>query len=130
MKKLIIPCLLTMLTLTSCTELLSYYIFGVTSTMAETTKLDLPVPTGIENKQQVKPTENTITMLLGENEKAYLYKGFDLTKGVTCNNQNGSLHKEFTKLKNTITKKDLLVLIKPSENSSYKIFVDALDESK
>ena len=128
MKKLIIPCLLTMLTLTSCTEFLSYYIFGVTSAMAETTKLDLPVPTGIENKQQVKPTENTITILLGENNQVYLYKGSKLKNGIRCTDKNSSLHKELVKLKNTISDEDLVVIIKPSIKSTYTNFVNALDE--
>lgn len=127
MKKLIIPCLLAMFILTSCTDLLSYFFFGATTTIKEPTKFELPVPTG-EVLNHIKQTNETITLLLSENEKVFIYKGFNRQNGKVCLEKDGSLHKEIMKLKKSVSEKDLAVIIKASKKSGYKIFVDVLDE--
>lgn len=91
--------------------------------------VDAPIPLGVSE-------ERTMTICLGSDNKLLWYKGAlekPLIKPVIDNYQRSGIQKtlfEQVKEIKTISGKDLIVLIKPSDKSNYKNLVDILDEMK
>ncbi len=121
--RILIASLLIVITFSSCNELMKF--FWVSSTPApQAMKLMLPKDTDIP--VQITDYSSTVTMILLGNNKIYYYKGI--------NTENGKLisFKEarnlLNKTKNSIPAEKFIVLIKPTDYSTYKNAVDALDE--
>lgn len=119
--------------------LISFFIF--TTTMSEKKAVNLFVPS---DKGAPSPygESKVLTVLLGQNNKVYAYEGKfeDAVKGnriisTTYNESNGigNLIRQKQKQLEQTDKKEgrngLLLLIKPTKQSSYKNVMDALDET-
>ena len=115
--------------------LVSFFVF--------TTELSKPVLTNLYMPKDGDPTpipeSKSLTILLSSNNTVFYYRG-DISKAMKNNevfqssydetNGIGSIirKKQNELIKNRIDKKDLVVLIKPGVDCSYKNVISALDE--
>lgn len=114
--------------------LISFFIF--TTTMAEPSKTDLYMPAGDISDGTVVGKSNALTILLAGNDSIFYYHGqwedATRTNQVQASNYNiksgiGNVIRQ--KQKQLGEKRDELVLmIKPTETSSYSNLMNALDE--
>ena len=115
--------------------------FMLTTTLAKPQAMDLAMPDKDKDKPESKleiADNRTMTILLGQNNRIEWYMGLvDNPKTPTVDNfgRNGIRKALIEKIKEVrgITgdpKKGLIVLIKPSDKSSYRNLVDILDEMK
>ena len=109
--------------------LITFFIF--TTTMSQPTAMKLFLPKDAENPEdQNKAKESgVITILLGKDNNVFYYEG-QLTPDAS--NFKSSTFKEIRtvlidKKKNT-PEKDLVVILKPSSECTYKNVIDILDE--
>ncbi len=122
--------------------LITFFIFTATMSTPTTMRLIMPKDEkDPENQTEVKESA-ALTILLGGNNGIYYYEGQMLADG---SNFKSSTYKEIreviqTKRNNVMlmgkslgyhpdsTDRDLVVVIKPNENATYKNTVDVLDE--
>ncbi|HEY9048831.1 MAG TPA: biopolymer transporter ExbD [Ohtaekwangia sp.] len=106
--------------------LLTFFI--LTSTLMKAYVMPVTVPDKVEDpgKQPPIKAERVVTLILGENNKIYWYRGTDAQHmGVTNFSAKGVralLQEKSEQIKG------LYILIKPSVKSKYKNLVDILDE--
>lgn len=106
--------------------LITFFIF--TTTMAQPTAMNLFMPKDVEkpdDQNKVKET-GAFTILLGKADQVYFYEGMDPTKLQASNFK--LIREEIMKKKQNTNAEDLVVIIKPSEDATYKNTVDILDE--
>jgi len=106
--------------------LITFFIF--TTTMAQPTAMNLFMPKDVEkpdDQNKVKET-GAFTILLGKADQVYFYEGMDPTKLQASNFK--LIREEIMKKKQNTNPEDLVVIIKPSEDATYKNTVDILDE--
>lgn len=106
--------------------LITFFIF--TTTMAQPTAMNLFMPKDVEkpdDQNKVKET-GAFTILLGKADQVYFYEGMDPTKLQASNFK--LIREEIMKKKQNTNVEDLVVIIKPSEDATYKNTVDILDE--
>jgi biopolymer transport protein ExbD len=109
--------------------------FILTASLSKPTMMQLAMPDkeqGIIDLMPV-PAKQTVTLLLGNDQKIYLYQG--ILKENTPKKQLAyhaeSLRKTMMTLKKSIlqeTGKDIIVIIKATKESTYKNVVDVFDE--
>jgi len=115
--------------------LMSFFIFTTEISKPTVTNLNMPhdgSPTPI-------PASKSLTILLGNDDHVFYYSG-DMNEAIknkeiiqTSYNELSGIGHIIRQKQNQLSKrnadiKELIVLIKPSTNSSYKNMVDALDE--
>lgn len=106
--------------------LITFFIF--TTTMAQPTAMNLFMPKDVDkpdDQNKVKET-GAFTILLGKSDQVYFYEGMDPTKLQASNFK--LIREELMKKKQNTNPEDLVVIIKPSEEATYKNTVDILDE--
>ncbi|MCE2834450.1 MAG: biopolymer transporter ExbD [Chitinophagaceae bacterium] len=106
--------------------LITFFIF--TTTMAQPTAMNLFMPKDVDkpdDQNKVKET-GAFTILLGKSDQVYFYEGMDPTKLQASNFK--LIREEIMKKKQNTNPEDLVVIIKPSEDATYKNTVDILDE--
>ena len=121
--------------------------FMLTTTMSKPKTMDLVMPKDTEKEEeQNKVKESTaLTILLGKKDQVYYYEGLaqdpnassnpDFFKATTFANTNGirdviiKKRDEVSKFRNSKGEpEDVVVIIKADDGSTYKNFVDLLDE--
>ncbi|MGE5353048.1 MAG: ExbD/TolR family protein [Acidobacteriota bacterium] len=110
--------------------LVTFFMLTTTFSKPQTMEINLPVkpqPGEKVDAPEVKASK-TMTVILGENNKVFWYKGMpnenpDLK--VTNFSESG-VRKDLLEQNQMV--KDLIVLIKPTDKSTYKNVVDILDE--
>lgn len=121
--------------------------FMLTTTMSKPKTMDLIMPKETEKEEeQNKVKESTaLTILLGKKDQVYYYEGLaqdpnassnpDFFKATTFSNTNGirdviiKKRDEVARLRNFKGEpEDVVVIIKADDGSTYKNFVDLLDE--
>lgn len=121
--------------------------FMLTTTMSKPKTMDLVMPKDTEKEEeQNKVKESTaLTILLGKKDQVYYYEGLaqdpnassnpDFFKATSFANTNGirdviiKKRDEVSKFRNAKGEpEDVVVLIKADDGSTYKNFVDLLDE--
>jgi biopolymer transport protein ExbD len=112
--------------------------FMLTTSLSKPVALDVvkPVPITNVNNLQEYPASRTMTILLGKDEKAVCYLG--VPNGTSMKVVNTSKigpmilnYKTQVEKSHQVPKdKVMLVIIKPTDRSVYKNFVDVLDEMK
>ncbi|WP_341843762.1 biopolymer transporter ExbD [Chitinophaga caseinilytica] len=121
--------------------------FMLTTTMSKPKTMDLIMPKDTEKQEeQNKVKESTaLTILLGKKDQVYYYEGLaqdpnassnpDFFKATTFANTNGirdviiKKRDEVARLRNSKGEpEDVVVIIKADDGSTYKNFVDLLDE--
>jgi biopolymer transport protein ExbD len=106
--------------------LITFFIF--TTTMAQPTAMNLFMPKDVEkpdDQNKVKET-GAFTILLGKGDQVYFYEGMDPTKLQASNFK--LIRDEIMKKKQNTSAEDLVVIIKPTVDATYKNTVDILDE--
>lgn len=108
--------------------LITFFIF--TTTMSQPTAMKLFLPKDVNKpEEQNKVKESAVlTIMLGKSDQIYYYEGIDPTK------LKGTNFKEIRDVvidkKRRTDPKDFVVVIKPTQDASYKNTVNILDEMK
>jgi biopolymer transport protein ExbD len=106
--------------------LITFFIF--TTTMSQPTAMRLFLPKDVKNPDEQNKVKNSavITVMLGKQDKIYYYEGDDPTK---------LQQTDFKKVRDIVIDKkrrtdpkDFVVVIKPSNDATYKNTVNILDE--
>lgn len=107
--------------------------FMLTTSLSKSKAMDIATPV-IDVPNQPYPASRTVTVLLGKDNSIVWYKGeiekatphrvsFKMIGNVLAQNK-----KEIAKVHKNDPNKFMIVIIKPTEGSTYKNFVDVLDE--
>jgi biopolymer transport protein ExbD len=109
--------------------LITFFIF--TTTMAQPTAMNLFMPKDVdkpEDQNKVKES-GAFTILLGKQDIVYFYEGLDpATEGNFRTATFKTIRDEIIRKKQSTKADDLVIIIKPSEDATYKNTVDILDE--
>lgn len=106
--------------------LITFFIF--TSTMSQPTAMNLFMPKDVdkpEDQNKVKES-GAFTIMLGKDDVVYYYQGLDPTQIQTATFK--SIREEIIRKKQNTNPEDLVMIIKPTEDATYKNTVDILDE--
>jgi biopolymer transport protein ExbD len=108
--------------------LITFFIF--TTTMSQPTAMPLYLPKDVQKPEdQNKVKESAVlTIMLGKSDQVYYYEGIDPTKLQPSNFK--SIRDEILDKKRRTDPKDFVVVLKPTQDASYKNTVDILDEMK
>ncbi len=111
--------------------LITFFIF--TTTMSTPTTLDLYMPKDTEKPEDLNKAKasGALTIMLGKNDHVYYYEGqlavSEAENNFKTTNFKGIRDIIINKKRNTPVD-DLVIIIKPNEESTYKNTVDILDE--
>jgi biopolymer transport protein ExbD len=109
--------------------LITFFIFTTTMSEATAMRLFLPDDTAKPEEQNKAKESGAITILLGKDNHVFYYEGTLAPNGSNFKSSN------FKEIRNVLIdkkartpEKDLVVVIKPSDECTYKNVVDMLDE--
>ena len=106
--------------------LITFFIF--TTTVAQPTAMKLFLPKDVDKPEEQNKVKESgaFTILLGKGDQVYYYEGLDPTKiqGTTFK----GIRTEILRKKKTTAQDDLVMIIKPTVDATYKNTVDVLDE--
>ena len=109
--------------------LITFFIFTTTMSQPTAMRLYLPKDTDKPEEQNKAKESGALTLLLGKNDVVYYYEGI---LAPDASNFKTSSFKEIRDIiirkKKSTDPKDLVLVIKPDEESTYKNTVDMLDE--
>jgi len=109
--------------------LITFFIFTKTMSQPTAMKLYLPKDADKPEDQNKAKQSGVITILLGKDDNVFYYEGI---LDNTASNFKSSTFKEIRNVlldkKSRTPEKDLVVVLKPSEECTYKNVVDILDE--
>ncbi len=109
--------------------LITFFIFTTTMSQPTAMKLFLPKDTDKPEEQNKAKESGALTLLLGSKNRVYYYEG-TLDPGGA--NFKSSTMKQIRDIiigkKRSTNAEDLVIVIKPGEESTYKDVVDILDE--
>jgi len=113
--------------------LITFFIF--TTTMSTPTAFDLPIPADEEdvNKRNKVEDANALTILLGKENHIFYYEGKLTNENMSTSFKSTNYSGE-DGIRNVIINakkrsgEELVVMIKPTPESTYRNFVDILDE--
>ncbi len=109
--------------------LITFFIFTTTMSQPTAMKLFLPKDTDKPDEQNKAKESGALTLLLGKNDNVYYYEGQLKPDG--SNFQSSTMKKirdEIISKKRSTPVEDLVIVIKPSVEATYKDVVDILDE--
>lgn len=106
--------------------LITFFIF--TTTMAQPTAMNLFMPKDVDRPEEQNKVKESgaFTIMLGKQDVIYYYEGLDPTKIQTATFK--TIRDEIIRKKQSTSTEDLVIIIKPSEDATYKNTVDILDE--
>lgn len=101
--------------------------FMLTTTFGKSHTMDVSMPDKTE-KGDEKPIKEsqTLTLILEKGDKIYYYQGLESPKLIKTDYSSSGIRKVLREKNSSI--KDMVVLIKATEESRYKNMVDILDE--
>jgi biopolymer transport protein ExbD len=106
--------------------LITFFIF--TTTMAQPTAMNLFMPKDVEKQEDQNKVKESgaFTIMLGKADQVYYYEGLDPTqlKAATFK----TIRDEIIRKKKSTNPEDLVMIIKPTPDATYKNTVDILDE--
>lgn len=108
--------------------LITFFIF--TTTMSQPTAMRLFLPKDVnkpEDQNKLKESA-ALTVMPGKQNQVYYYEGLDPTKIQTSNFK--AIRDVILDKKRRTDPKDFMVIIKPTQDATYKNTVDILDEMK
>lgn len=109
--------------------LITFFIFTTTMSQPTAMKLNLPKDTDKPDEQNKAKESGALTLLLGKSNSVYYYEGqLDPTASNLKNSTMKQIRDVIINKKRSTPKDDLVIVIKPSNESTYKDVVDALDE--
>jgi biopolymer transport protein ExbD len=109
--------------------LITFFVF--TTTMSQSTAMRLFLPKDTENpeEQNKAKASGALTLLLSKDRTVYYYEGILDVQGQNFKASNfGQIRDVILNKKRTTDEKDLVIVIKPNDNSTFKDVVDILDE--
>ncbi len=106
--------------------LLTFFVMTTTLNKPQTMEITMPEKPKLEDKQPMVNEKRVLTLILGGNDKVYWYLGITNPKIELTNFSNDGIRKVL--LRENAQIKEMVVLIKPSDESKYKNMVDILDE--
>ena len=108
--------------------LITFFIF--TTTMSQPTAMRLYLPKDVQKPEdQNKVKESAVlTIMLGKDDQVYYYEGIDPTKMMSSNFK--AIRDVVLDKKRRTDPKDFVIVLKPTQDASYKNTVDILDEMK
>jgi biopolymer transport protein ExbD len=106
--------------------LLTFFVMTTTLNKPQTMEITMPEKPKAEDKQPVVNEKRVLTLVLGAENKVYWYLGITDPKVELSNFSNEGIRKVLLQQNSQI--KEMVVLIKPSDESKYKNVVDILDE--
>jgi biopolymer transport protein ExbD len=108
--------------------LITFFIF--TTTMSQPTVMPLYLPKDVEKpEEQNKVKESAVlTIMLGKNNQVYYYEGIDPSKLKSSNFKD--IRDVVLDKKRRTDPKDFVVVLKPTQDATYKNTVDILDEMR
>jgi biopolymer transport protein ExbD len=106
--------------------LITFFIF--TTTVAQPTAMKLFLPKDVDKPEEQNKVKESgaFTILLGKQDQVYYYEGLDptLIKATTFK----GIREEILRKKKSTNPEDLVMILKPTEDATYKNTVDILDE--
>lgn len=106
--------------------LITFFIF--TTTMAQPTAMNLFMPKDVDKPEEQNKVKESgaFTIMLGKADQVYYYEGLDpaLIKATTFK----GIRDEILAKKKSTNPEDLVMIIKPGPDATYKNTVDILDE--
>ena len=106
--------------------LLTFFVMTTTLNKPQTMEITMPEKPKPEDKMPEVNEKRVLTLVLGPNDKIYWYIGITDPKVEVTTFSNEGVRKILLRENSQI--KDMVVLVKPSEESRYKNMVDILDE--
>ncbi len=106
--------------------LLTFFMLTTTFNKPQTMEITMPEKPKAEDKQPLVNEKKVLTIVLGKDSKVYWYQGITDPKVELTDFSAEGIRKVLVQKNAQIT--DLVVLIKPSDESKYKNVVDILDE--
>jgi len=106
--------------------LITFFIF--TTTMSQPTAMNLFMPKDVDKPEEQNKVKESgaFTIMLGKEDVVYYYEGLDPTKIQTATFK--TIRDEIIRKKQNTNPEDLVVIIKPTPDATYKNTVDILDE--
>ena len=106
--------------------LITFFIF--TTTMAQPTAMNLFMPKDVEKQEEQNKVKESgaFTIMLGKEDQVYYYEGLDPTQLKSASFK--TIRDEIIRKKKSTNPEDLVMIIKPTPDATYKNTVDILDE--
>lgn len=109
--------------------LITFFVFTTTMSTPTAMNLFLPKDTDKEEEQNKAKESGALTLLLGKDRNVFYYEGALKPDGSNFQSGNfGKLRDIILTKKRSTNPEDLVLVIKPSEESEVRDVVDALDE--
>lgn len=115
--------------------LITFFIFTTTMSQPTAMRFFLPKDTKDEKEQNKAKESGALTILLGKDNHVFYYEGILTTENANANFKSANfgtgedgIRAEILRKKASTDEKDLVVVIKPSNDCEYKNVVDILDE--
>ncbi len=109
--------------------LITFFVFTTTMSTPTAMRLFLPKDTDKPEEQNKAKESGALTLMLGKDRNVYYYEGILATDGSNFKTTNfGGLRKVILDKKRSTKAEDLVIVIKPDDDSEMKDVVDALDE--
>jgi biopolymer transport protein ExbD len=109
--------------------LITFFIFTTTMSTPKAFKLSVPDDSAKEEEKSEAKASGAFTILLSKENHVYYYEGQLASDGSNFKTSNfKDIRTEILKKKANTPEKDLVVIIKPNEESVYKNVIDILDE--
>ena len=106
--------------------LITFFIFTTTMSQPTAMKLFLPKDVDKPEEQNKVKLSAVLTIMLGKNDQVYYYEGDDPTKVQTSNFK--AIRDVILDKKKRTDPKDFVVVLKPTQDATYKNTVNILDE--
>jgi biopolymer transport protein ExbD len=109
--------------------LITFFIF--TTTMSQPTAMNLYMPKDVDKPEEQNKVKESgaFTIMLGKNDVVYFYEGMDpSTEGNFRTATFKTIRDEIIRKKKSTNPEDLVMIIKPTVDATYKNTVDILDE--
>jgi biopolymer transport protein ExbD len=109
--------------------LITFFIFTTTMSQATAMRLTLPDNKAKPEEQNKAKESGALTIMLGKDDDVFYYEGILAPDGSNFKSSNfKDIRDEIIHKKQTTDTADLVIVIKPNDESTYKNVVDALDE--
>ncbi len=106
--------------------LLTFFVMTTTLNKPQTMEITMPEKPKEQDNPPMVNEKRVLTLVLGDNNKVYWYLGITDPKVELSDFSNDGIRKVL--LQQNAQIKEMVVLIKPSDESKYKNVVDILDE--
>lgn len=109
--------------------LITFFIFTTTMSQPTAMKLNLPDDSATPEEQNKAKESGAFTILLGKDNNVFYYEGILAPDGSNFKSSNfKDIRNEIIRKKQNTDTADLVVVIKPNDESNYKNVIDMLDE--